>query len=172
MAAVLIATAATLGKAGGDHPLDTVEEIVGAITPFLGNFAGKLLFCLGMIGAAMVAAIVVTLTAARTLAEVLGAKHKLEDEPREAPWFYGSYALALIVCAVVVGSGVNLVSLSVGVQVMNALCCRSCSASSSSSPAVCPQPYRLQGRYALVSGAIILVTVVFGVYSGVAGLWG
>ncbi len=121
MAAVLIAVAATLGKAGGDQPLDTIEEIVGAITPFLGDFAGKLLFGLGMGGAALVAAIVVTLTAARTLAEVLGAKHKLEDEPHEAPWFYGSYAVALIVCAVVVGSGVNLVALSVGVQVMNAL---------------------------------------------------
>ncbi|HXZ16362.1 MAG TPA: divalent metal cation transporter [Roseiarcus sp.] len=102
MAAVLIATAATLGKAGGDRALDTVEEIVGAITPFLGNIAGKLLFCLGMVGAATVAAIVVTLTAARTLAEVLGRKHKLEDEPREAPFFYGSYAIALIVCALIV----------------------------------------------------------------------
>ena len=52
MAAVLVAVAATLGKAGGDHALDTVEEIVGAITPFLGGFAGKLLFALGMSGAA------------------------------------------------------------------------------------------------------------------------
>src|SRR5208283_3244434 len=159
MAAVLIAVAATLGKAGGDHALDTVEEIVGAITPFLGDFIGKLLFCLGMAGAALVAAIVVTLTAARTLAEVLGAKHKLEDEPREAPWFYGFYALALVVCAIVVASGVNLVSLAVGVQVMNALLL----------PIVLgflyllahrlPQPYRLQGAYAAISGAIILVTV-------------
>ena len=41
MAAVLIATAATLAKAGGDHALDTIEEIVGAITPFLGNFAAS-----------------------------------------------------------------------------------------------------------------------------------
>ena len=45
MASVLVATAATLNKAGGDHALDTVEDIVGAITPFLGGFAGKLLFC-------------------------------------------------------------------------------------------------------------------------------
>ena len=172
MAAVLIATAATLAKAGGDHPLDTIEEIVGAITPFLGNFAGKLLFCLGMIGASTVAAIVVTLTAARTLAEVLGAKHKLEDEPREAPWFYGFYAMALIVCAVVVASGVNLVSLSVGVQVMNALLLPIVLGFLFLLARRLPQPYRLQGRYALVSGAIILVTVVFGVYSGVAGLWG
>ncbi len=172
MAAVLIAVAATLGKAGGDHALDTVEEIVGAITPFLGDFAGKLLFCLGMAGAALVATIVVTLTAARTLAEVLGAKHKLEDEPREAPWFYGFYAVALVVCAVVVGSGVNLVSLAVGVQVMNALLLPIVLGFLYLLARRLPAPYRLKGAYAAVSGAIILVTVVFGVYSGVAGLWG
>jgi Mn2+/Fe2+ NRAMP family transporter len=172
MAAVLVAVAATLGKTGGDHALDTVEEIVGAITPFLGDFAGKLLFCLGMSGAALVAAIVVTLTAARTLAEVLGAKHKLEDEPREAPWFYGSYAAALILCAVVVGSGVNLVSLSVGVQVMNALLLPIVLGFLYLLARRLPPPYRLQGVYAVASGAVILVTVVFGVYSGVAGLWG
>ena len=172
MAAVLVAVAATLGKSGGDHALDTIEEIVGAITPFLGEFAGKLLFGLGMSGAALVAAIVVTLTAARTLAEVLGAKHKLEDEPREAPWFYGSYAVALVVCAIVVGSGVNLVSLSVGVQVMNALLLPIVLGFLYLLARRLPAPYRLQGAYAAVSGAIILVTVVFGVYSGVAGLWG
>jgi Mn2+/Fe2+ NRAMP family transporter len=171
MGAVLIATAATLGKQGGDHALDTIEEIVGAITPFLGNFAGKLLFCLGMVGASTVAAIVVTLTAARTLAEVLGAKHKLEDEPREAPWFYGFYAVALIVCAVVVGSGVNLVSLSIGVQVMNALLLPIVLGFLFLLARKLPAPYRLQGGYAWLVGAIVLVTVVFGVYSGVAGLW-
>ena len=172
MAAVLVAVAATLGKAGGDQPLDTVEEIVGAITPFLGDFGGKLLFGLGMTGAALVAAIVVTLTAARTLAEVLGARHKLEDEPREAPWFYGSYAVALVVCALVVGSGVNLVSLSIGVQVMNALLLPIVLGFLFLLARRLPAPYRLRGAYAALSGAIILVTVVFGVYSGVAGLWG
>ncbi len=172
MAAVLVAVAATLGKAGGERALDTVEEIVGAITPFLGDFTGKLLFGLGMAGAALVAAIVVTLTAARTLAEVLGAKHKLEDEPREAPWFYGSYAAALILCAIIVGSGVNLVSLSVGVQVMNALLLPIVLGFLYLLARRLPAPYRLEGAYAAVSGAIILVTVIFGVYSGVAGLWG
>ena len=172
MAAVLVAVAATLGKAGGHQALDTIEEIVGAITPFLGEFAGKLLFGLGMSGAALVAAIVVTLTAARTLAEVLGAKHKLEDEPREAPWFYGSYAVALVVCALVVGSGVNLVSLSVGVQVMNALLLPIVVGFLYLLARRLPEPYRLKGAYAAASGAIIVVTVVFGVYSGVAGLWG
>jgi Mn2+/Fe2+ NRAMP family transporter len=172
MAAVLVAVAATLGKTGGDHALDTVEEIVGAITPFLGGFAGKLLFALGMSGAALVAAIVVTLTAARTLAEVLGAKHKLEDEPREAPWFYGSYAAALVVCAVVVASNVNLISLSVGVQVMNALLLPIVLGFLYLLARRLPEPHRLKGAYAAVSGVVIFATVVFGVYSGVAGLWG
>jgi Mn2+/Fe2+ NRAMP family transporter len=172
MAAVLVAVAATIGKQGGDHALDTVEQIVEAITPFLGGVAGTLLFGLGMAGAALVAAIVVTLTAARTLAEVLGAKHRLEDSPTEAPWFYGFYAAALIVCAIVVGSGVNLVSLSIGVQVMNALLLPIVLGFLFLLARRLPAPYRLRGVYAVVSGTVIAVTVVFGVYSGVAGLWG
>ena len=132
---------------------------------------GKLLFCLGMTGAALVAAIVVTLTAARTLGEVLGAKHRLEHEPREAPWFYGSYALALIACAIVVASGVNLVSLSVGVQVMNALLLPIVLGFLFLLARKLPAPYRLEAATRWFAGAVMLTTVVFGVYSGVAGLW-
>ena len=78
MAAVLVATAATLGKSGGGQPLDTVQEISAAITPFLGQIGGNLLFGLGICGAALVATIVVTLAAARTLGEVLGVNHSLD----------------------------------------------------------------------------------------------
>jgi Mn2+/Fe2+ NRAMP family transporter len=102
---------------------------------------------------------------------MLGARHRLEDEPHEAPWFYGSYALALIVCAAIVGSGVNLVSLSIGVQVMNALLLPIVLGFLVLLARKLPAPYRLQGGYAWFSGAVILTTVVFGVYSGVAGLW-
>lgn len=171
MAAVIVATAATIGKGGGDQSLDTVEQISGAITPFLGEFAGKLLFGLGMSGGAMVGAIVVTLTAARTLSEVLGVKHSLEHEPREAVWFYGIYTATLVVAALVVLSGINLITLSVGVQVLNAL----------SLPIVLgflyllarrlPEPYRLKGAYASVCLVIMGLTTLLGVYSGVAGLW-
>src|SRR5664279_666338 len=71
MAAVLIATAATLGKSTQSSSLDTVQQIAQAITPYLGETTGKLLFGLGLSGAAVVATIVVTLTAARTLSECL-----------------------------------------------------------------------------------------------------
>ncbi len=73
MAAVLIATAATLAGTTQTGSLDNVQQIAQAITPYLGETTGKVLFGLGLSGSAMVATIVVTLTAARTLSEVLGS---------------------------------------------------------------------------------------------------
>jgi len=172
MAAVLIATAATLGKATQSGSLDTVQQIAQAITPYLGETTGKLLFGLGLSGAAVVATIVVTLTAARTLSEVLGTKHSLEHEPHEAPWFYGIYTATLIAGALIVVSGVNLVSLSVGVQVMNALLLPIVLGFLYLLARRLPKPYRLQGAYAVIIAIVIAATVIFGVYSGLSGLWG
>ena len=170
MAAVLVATAATIGNARTGQPLDTVQQIAQALTPSLGERNGTLMFALGMIGAALVATIVVTLTAARTLGEIMSFNHSLEHHPREAPWFYGVYTLALVLGGVLVASGIDLVKLSVGVQVMNALLL----------PIVLgflfmlarralPDPYRLTGGYAWVVGITIVVTAGFGLYAGILG---
>jgi Mn2+/Fe2+ NRAMP family transporter len=172
MAAVLIATAATLGHGAQSGSLDTVQQIAQAITPYLGETTGKLLFGLGLSGAAVVATIVVTLTAARTLSEVLGTKHSLEHEPHEAPWFYGIYTATLIAGALIVVSGINLVSLSVGVQVMNALLLPIVLGFLYLLARRLPEPYRLQGAYAVLVAVVIAATVIFGVYSGLLGLWG
>lgn len=172
MASVLIATAATLAGTGDNATLDTVQQIAQAITPFLGEGTGKLLFALGMTGSALVATIVVTLAAARTVGEVLGVKHNLEDSPREAPWFYGVYTVSLAAGGLLVASGANPVKLSVGVQVMNALLL----------PVVLgflfllarrlPAPYRISGGYALVVALVIALTAGLGVYGGLRGLAG
>ena len=172
MAAVLIAAAATLGKSGGGQPLGTVQEISAAITPFLGQIGGNLLFGLGIAGAALVATIVVTLAAARTLGEVLGVNHSLDHEVSEAPWFYGAYATALIAGGAVVASGVNLVALSVGVQVMNALLLPIVLGFLFLLARGLPEPWRVKGWYAWLSGGLIAATTIFGVYSGLTGLWG
>jgi Mn2+/Fe2+ NRAMP family transporter len=171
MAAALAATAATLGKHGGDRALDTVEQIAEAITPYLGEIGGKLLFGLGMVGASLVAAIVVTLTAARAVAEALGKPNSLDHEPRDAKWFYGAYALTLIVGAIIVASQVDLVSLSVAVQVMNALLLPIVVGFLFLLARRLPEPYRLQGGYGFVAVALTAVVVIFGVYSGIAGIW-
>lgn len=173
MASVLIITAATIGKTNPNTPLDTVSEISDALTPLLGITAGRILFALGMAGAALVATIVVSLTAAWGVGEVLGFRRSLEDHPREAPWFYGIYTLVLILSAVLVTSNVvNLVRLSVAVEVMNALLL----------PIVLgflyllarralPDEHRLKGWYAWLVATLLLLTSGLGMLSGVIGIF-
>jgi Mn2+/Fe2+ NRAMP family transporter len=131
---------------------------------------GRVVFAAGMTGAALVATIVVCLTAAWGIGEVAGYKRSLEHHPLEAPWFYGIFSLCLIAGGVVVASGVNLVDLSVAVEVMNALLL----------PIVLgflyllalkalPEPYRLRGVYRWVVGVVVVVTAGFGFYAGIAG---
>ena len=171
MGAVLVVTAATLGKTGIHAPLDTVQQIADAITPFLGERVGRILFGMGMVGAALVAAIVVTLTAARALGEVLGYRHSLEHTPREAPGFYIAYTLVLVVAAAAVASGANLVSLGIGVQVMNALLLPIVLGFLYLLARRLPEPYRLKDTYARIVAITIAITVLLGVYAGIAGIF-
>lgn len=173
MMSLMVITAATIGKTNPQTPLNTVVEISDAITPILGHAAGRILFALGMTGAALVATIVVSLTAAWGVGEVMGFRRSLEDNPREAPWFYGIYTLVLVLGAGLVASNkVNLVSLSVAVEVMNTLLL----------PIVLgflfllarrtlPEPYRLKGWYAWVVGIILLATSVAGFIAGILGIF-
>lgn len=173
MAAVLIAVAATVGRTRPDTPLNDVPDIAHALISFLGDDVGRLVFAAGMAGAALVATIVVCLTAAWGVGEVAGYKRSLEHHPLEAPWFYGIFSVCLVAGGVLVASGVNLVQLSVAVEVMNALLL----------PVVLgflyllalrtlPAPYRLGGIYKWVVGAVVLVTAGFGFYAGIAGALG
>ena len=173
MASVLVATAATIGRSGGNAALDSVQQISDTLVPYLGWGIGRAVFVLGMTGAAMVATIVVALTAAWGVGEVAGYRRSLADHPREAPWFYGILTACLVVAGATVASGVNLIDLSVAVEVVNALLL----------PIVLgflfalarlalPPEYRLRGLYAWVAGAVLLVTALFGVAAGIASLTG
>lgn len=171
MAAMVIITAATIGKKNPGVPLDTVEQISQAIIPFLGETVGKVLFALGMLGASLVAAIVVSLTAAWGLGEVLGYKRSLEHHPKEAPWFYTIYTLVLVLGGgLIISDKINLVELNVAMMVMNAILL----------PIVLgflyllaiktlPEPYRLKGGYATFVGVLLGITALFGLF---AGIWG
>lgn len=168
MAAVLVATAATIGKTNPGAPLNTVHQISQAITPFIGAMGGKVCFAIGMLGASLVAAIVVSLTAAWGLGEITGYKRSLSHHPKNAPWFYIVYLLVLVLGVVFVLSGMNLVRLNVGIEVMNAVLL----------PIVLgflfllaykslPETYRLKGRYAWLVFIILLITSAFGVAGGI-----
>ncbi|MBV9012274.1 MAG: divalent metal cation transporter [Pseudonocardiales bacterium] len=122
MIMVVVALAATVGLTHPTADLDTVGQIADALTPFLGHLGGTVLFGLGILGAALVAAIVSSLAAAWGLAEVFGWKHTLNELPsRRTAKFYLSYALAHLLGAVLVLTSLDLVSLAVDVEVMNAL---------------------------------------------------
>jgi Mn2+/Fe2+ NRAMP family transporter len=168
MAAVLIACAATIGPKNPNAPLSSVGEMSEALTPFMGQFAGKLVFSLGVLGAGLVAAIVASLALAWGVGEVAGYRHSLELRPLQARWFYGVYSLCVVAGAVLVAVWPNLVALNVGVQVMNALML----------PVVLgflialaifalPGEHRLKGWYKWVVIVVSVLTTALGVYGGI-----
>ncbi len=174
MAAVLVAAAATIGRAQGgataDAGLNTVGDLANALIPYLGAGAGKLVFSLGIIGAGMVAAIVVTLALAWGIGEVAGYRRSLELRPRDARWFYGVYAAGVIGCAALVMIWRDLVALNVGVQIMNALLL----------PMVLgflvalairalPPTVRLRGAYLWLVLVLVALTTALGVFGAFSG---
>jgi Mn2+/Fe2+ NRAMP family transporter len=170
MAAVLIACAATLGARNHDTTLDTVGDISHALTPFLGVPMGKLVFSAGILGAGLVAAIVVSLAFAWGLGEVAGYRRSLELRPLQARWFYGVYSGCVVLGALAVALWPNLVALSVDVQVMNAFLL----------PLVLgflialaitalPPEYRLRGWYKWVVIMVASITTALGVFGGLHG---
>jgi Mn2+/Fe2+ NRAMP family transporter len=167
---VLVATAATLGSEQKGSSLGSIGEIARAITPFLGEGVGTLVFALGICGAAIVTTIVVTLAAARTLSEMLGFNHLLEHKPREAPWLYGTYAVLLIAAALFIISGVDLVALSIDVQVMNALFLPLVLGFLFVLARRLPGPHRLDGAYASVVAVLLSGTAALALFTALVGI--
>ena len=170
MAAVLIACAATIGRGNPEAALSTVGDMAQALIPFLGTTMGNLIFGLGVLGAGMVAAIVVSLAFAWGLGEVAGYRRSLELHPLEAHWFYGVYSFCVIAGALIVGVWPNLVALNVAVQVMNAFML----------PLVLgflialavkalPRAHRLRGAYLWVVVTVAVLTCSLGVFGGLSG---
>ena len=171
MAAVLVAVAATLGKSDPDFSLKTVGEMSGVLTPFLGDGFGKLVFSAGVLGAGMIAAIVSTLALAWGVGEVAGFKRSLNLQPSQARGFYGLYAAAVVVCAVLVGLYPNLVDLNVGVQVMNALLLPLVLGFLIAlSMRALPPAVRLRGPYLWVLLVVVGLTTALGVFGGLQGI--
>lgn len=171
MGAIIVASAVALGGAQAhETALDTVGQIYLALSPVLGDQFAQVAFTLGVLGAAMVAAIVVSLAAAWGLGEITGYRRSLSHNPRQAPWFYVVYTLAVVAGAATVGLAKNLVALNIAVEVLNALLL----------PLVLglllalalralPQGVRPRGVYGAVVVATIVLTSILGVASGVIG---
>jgi Mn2+/Fe2+ NRAMP family transporter len=166
MISVVVTVASTIGAHGGETALNTVGDIANALTPYLGRVGGTVLFGLGMLGAALVAAIVASLAGAWGLSEVFGWKHTLNERPsRATAKFYITYGLAHVIGAALVLASVDLVNLAVDVEVMNALLL----------PIVLglllalesqalPDEWRMRGPRKYIAWSLCLVVMGFGLY--------
>jgi Mn2+/Fe2+ NRAMP family transporter len=169
--AVLVAAAAAFATGSAPASLTSVGEISGALTPVLGESAGRVVFGAGVLGASLVAAIVSSLALAWGVGEVAGYRRSLEYRPFEAGWFFSVYAASVIGSGVVVWFASDLVWLNIAAQVLNAFLM----------PLVIgflvalavkalPEPYRLGGWYLALIVAVCAIVSVVGVFGGLQAL--
>ena len=170
--AVLVAAAAAFANGGASSSLSTVGEISGALTPVLGEGAGRIVFSAGVLGASLVAAIVSSLALAWGVGEVAGYRRSLEYRPFDAGWFYGVYAACVLGSGAAVWFASNLVWLNIAAQVFNAFLM----------PLVIgllvalaftalPEPYRLRGWYLATIIAVCTVVSAVGIFGGLRALF-
>ena len=117
---VVVACAATL-HATGHREISDARDAAVALKPLAGD-AASTLFAVGLIGAALLAAAVVPLSTAYSVAEGFGQECRLDDTFSEAPLFYGSYFAVLVIGAgIVLVPAVPLVPVLFVTQVLNAV---------------------------------------------------
>lgn len=116
---IVIGCAATLHPAGIE--IETASDAASALRPLAGGEAEKL-FGLGLVGAALLAAAIVPLSTAYSVAEGYGKPAELNDSISKAPVFYGAYALTVVVAgAVVLIPGAPLIPILFLSQALNAV---------------------------------------------------
>jgi Mn2+/Fe2+ NRAMP family transporter len=115
---IIIATGATL-FIHGHHTVNSAADAAKALAPFAGRYA-EVLFAVGLLGASLLAAAILPVTAAYVIAETFGFEKGIKHRPREAPVFVGVItALIAIGTIVAIIPGIPVITLLVGVQVVN-----------------------------------------------------
>lgn len=116
---IIICTGATLFRHG--IAVQTAEEAAMALVPLAGPWA-QVLFGVGLMGASLLAAVVLPLSTSYAVCEGFGWERGVNREMKEAPVFYGVYtALILIGAGAVLLPGMPLFRLMWLSQVANGL---------------------------------------------------
>jgi len=116
---VVIACAATL-NVDGRHIKDA-SDAAAALRPLAGN-AAQTLFGVGLVGAGLLAAAVVPLSTAYSVAEAFDKPADLNDGFRQAPLFYGAYGASVtIAVTLVLIPGAPLIPILFLSQALNAV---------------------------------------------------
>jgi Mn2+/Fe2+ NRAMP family transporter len=116
---VVVSCAATLHVNG--ITISDAADAAAALEPLAGNLAREL-FAVGLIGAGLLAASILPLSTAYSVSDLTGQPAGLDDHPRDAKLFYGTFgAVTLIGVALVLIPGAPLVTILVATQVLNAV---------------------------------------------------
>lgn len=117
---IVISTAATL-NIQGVREIDSAAVAAEALAPVAGNYA-KVLFAVGLFGAAMLAMGVLPLATAYSLSEALGFEKGLSHSFREAPIFLGIFTSLIVVgITVALVPGIPQIQLLLFTQCINGL---------------------------------------------------
>lgn len=173
MLAVVITTAVGIHQSHPDATLNSIRDISTALQPAVGSVVAKILFGFGMLGAAFLAALVVSIAGSWGVSEALEINHSLNAPFSKAKLFYTIFTLSHVVGAIVVLSGLPLVSLTVDVEVMNAILL----------PIVLgfllvleqvalPKEQRMRGLYKIIAWGLCGIVMLFGLYTAVQAVIG
>jgi len=114
---ILITTATALY--GHPDVIENVEEAAIALEPFAGAYA-SVLFNVGLLGAALLAAVILPLSTAYAICEVLGLAHGINKTYREAPTFFIMYTVLILLGAgLVLVPNMSLYNIMLLSQVLN-----------------------------------------------------
>ncbi|MGO9489754.1 MAG: Nramp family divalent metal transporter [Solirubrobacteraceae bacterium] len=117
---IVIATGATL-YTHGIHSVGSAADAARALSPFAGQFA-ETLFGIGLLGASLLAAAILPIATSYVVSESLGYEKGIGRRRAEAPVFVGVITAMIVISALVAMiPHVPVISLLVGVQVVNGL---------------------------------------------------
>jgi Mn2+/Fe2+ NRAMP family transporter len=115
---IIIATGATL-FVHGHRTVNSAADAAKALAPFAGRYA-EVLFAVGLLGASLLAAAILPVTAAYVVAETFGFEKGMRHDPRDAPVFVGVVTMLIAVGTfVALLPGIPVIGLLVAVQVVN-----------------------------------------------------
>jgi Mn2+/Fe2+ NRAMP family transporter len=118
---IVVACAVTLYKVGA-HGISDVEQASNVLNPLVGPFIARVLFGIGLLGASILAAVIVPLTTAYAVTESLGWETGVGRSVKDSPLFYLTYAAMLVFGGVLLMfPQKNLVSLIINAQVVNGI---------------------------------------------------
>jgi len=96
---ITIACADTIHKAGLN--IETAKDAALALGPLAGKYA-SILFALGLLNASLFSAAILPLSTAYTVCEAFGWENSVSHDLKEAPIFFGIYAVMIVLGAAII----------------------------------------------------------------------